>query len=95
MIFAMKLSHIPRSLAAGLVSLYQKTLSPDYGFPRVLFPHGFCPQHPTCSEYSKKMILERGMVIGGALAIKRVLSCHPWKKPSEEKLRKLAASQLR
>lgn len=86
--------HLPRRLAVWIISIYQKTLSPDHGFPRVLFPHGFCPQHPTCSEYSKHVILERGVVIGGALALKRVLGCHPWKHVSKEKLRKLAEAEL-
>lgn len=90
----MNISKIPRRLVASLVGIYQKTLSPDHGIPRVLFPHGFCPQHPTCSEYGKKIVLERGVIVGGALAIKRVLSCNPWKKVSDEKLRKLAEQEL-
>lgn len=90
----MHLSQIPRRLFASLITLYQKVLSPDHGIPRVLFPYGFCPQHPTCSEYGKKVILERGVIVGGALALKRTLSCHPWRRVSDEKLRKLAEAEL-
>lgn len=91
----MHITKFPRRLLAFCVTLYQKTLSPDHGIPSVLFPHGFCPQHPTCSEYGKKMLLERGVIIGGALALKRIVTCHPWRKISDEKLRKLAEQELK
>lgn len=90
----MNLFTLPRRGLVSLVTLYQRTLSPDYGWFKSRYPYGFCPQHPTCSEYAKQIILERGAVIGSLLAFKRVLSCHPWKKPTDEKLRILADSAL-
>ncbi len=90
----MNLVHIPRRLLALCITAYQKILSPDHGIPSVLFPHGFCPQHPTCSEYGKKMLLERGVIIGGGLALKRIVTCHPWRKPDPERMRALAEREL-
>ena len=60
-----------------LVSIYQKTISPDHGFVRVLYPYGYCKFHPTCSEYSKQVLLKQG-VIGLPKIIKRLLICNPW-----------------
>jgi uncharacterized protein len=73
----------------GLVTLYQHTLSPDHGPLKGLYPYGYCRHEPTCSEYAKKVLLERGAIIGTLLSAKRVLSCHPWKKISDEKARKI------
>jgi len=36
-----------------------------------------CRYMPTCSEYAVDAIERRGVLRGGALAIKRVLSCNP------------------
>jgi len=63
-----------------LIVLYQKTLSPDHGWFRHRFPHGFCPYYPTCSEYGKQVIQKRGVLIGIPLAVWRIIRCHPWTK---------------
>lgn len=39
-----------------------------------------CRYTPTCSEYAMEAIERRGLVIGGLLATKRVLSCNPFSK---------------
>ncbi|MCB9808272.1 membrane protein insertion efficiency factor YidD [Candidatus Peribacteria bacterium] len=80
-----------RNLLIFLIELYQKTLSPDHGPLKGLHPYGFCRHEPTCSEYGKKVIAERGAAIGSLMTIKRILSCNPFVKPSDEKLRKLIA----
>lgn len=36
-----------------------------------------CRYTPTCSEYAIEAIERRGVVVGGFLALKRVLSCNP------------------
>ncbi len=54
----------------GVVKIYQKILSPH------LMPA--CRYTPTCSEYSIEAIKKYGAFKGGWLAIKRILSCHPW-----------------
>jgi uncharacterized protein len=79
---------LPRNAFVLLITIYQHTLSPDHGPLRHLYTYGYCRHEPTCSEYGKNTILKRGIVIGAALLIIRLLSCHPWKKPSEKKILK-------
>jgi putative membrane protein insertion efficiency factor len=59
-----------------LVVIYQKTLSPDHGFVSVLYPHGFCKFHPTCSEYARETLLSRG-ILGIPKIINRIIKCRP------------------
>lgn len=60
--------------------LYQKTLSPDHGLLKGLFPHGYCKFDPTCSIYAKETIAKHGVIIGGAKALWRIIRCNPWSK---------------
>ncbi len=53
-----------------LVKIYQKVISPI--FPPV------CRYTPTCSNYAAEAIVKHGPFKGGWLALKRILSCHPW-----------------
>jgi hypothetical protein len=53
-----------------LIKVYQTTISPFLG--------SNCRYAPTCSEYSKQALIKHGLFKGSWLAIKRVLSCHPW-----------------
>ena len=39
-----------------------------------------CRYTPTCSEYAIEAIERRGVVVGTALAVKRVLSCNPFSR---------------
>lgn len=80
---------LPRKIASSAISVYQATLSPDHGPLRYVHPFGFCRHEPTCSEYGRRVILERGILLGTPLLLRRLLSCHPWKKTGEEKLRKI------
>src|SRR5262249_55863957 len=56
-------------LAAELVSLYQRLLSPWLPLA--------CRFAPTCSEYARLALANHGLVRGGGLALKRLASCHP------------------
>jgi putative membrane protein insertion efficiency factor len=67
-----------RSIAAFFIRLYQKTVSPDHGFLKSLYPYGFCRFHPSCSEYGRIAILRFGVWRGGWLLVKRLGKCHPW-----------------
>jgi uncharacterized protein len=49
---------------------YQRVVSPFLG------PH--CRFAPTCSEYARLAIGEHGLVRGVALAVRRLLRCHPF-----------------
>lgn len=52
------------------IRIYQKFISP-------LTPSS-CRYHPTCSSYAIQALKKHGIFKGGYLAIKRILSCHPW-----------------
>ena len=39
-----------------------------------------CRYTPTCSEYAIEAVERRGVVVGGFLAAKRVLSCNPFSR---------------
>lgn len=58
-----------RRLAAFLITLYQRLVSPH-------FPPS-CRFHPTCSQYAKEAILRHGLLRGSYLAARRILRCHP------------------
>jgi putative membrane protein insertion efficiency factor len=53
-----------------LIKIYQTFISP-------LAP-STCRYQPTCSHYAKEALEVHGLIKGGRLAIKRILSCHPW-----------------
>ena len=57
-------------LLIGLVRVYQYGISP-------LLP-GSCRYTPSCSHYAVEALHKHGAWRGGRLALKRVLSCHPW-----------------
>lgn len=80
---------LPRNLIVVLITGYQKTLSPDHGPLKHLYAYGYCRHSPTCSQYAKEQIQRRGIFIGGALSMKRLLSCHPWKRIDDAALRTL------
>ncbi|WP_124980259.1 membrane protein insertion efficiency factor YidD [Nonlabens xiamenensis] len=54
----------------GLIRLYQQLISP--------WTPASCRYQPTCSQYSKEALEKYGLWKGGKLALKRILSCHPW-----------------
>jgi len=53
-----------------LIRIYQLSISPILGQN--------CRYTPTCSEYGVEAIKKHGAFKGGWLALKRILSCHPW-----------------
>lgn len=61
-----------------LITVYQRTLSPDHGWLKRVFPYGYCKYHPTCSQYAKEALAERGAFFGSWAAFKRILRCNPW-----------------
>jgi uncharacterized protein len=58
------------AVAIALLALYKRRVSP-------LLPPS-CRFTPTCSEYASLAIAKHGVVRGGALAVGRLLRCHPF-----------------
>ncbi|HCC83470.1 TPA: membrane protein insertion efficiency factor YidD [Candidatus Uhrbacteria bacterium] len=67
-------------LATAPILLYQKTLSFDHGPMKGLYPYGYCPFYPSCSEYCRLSILRYGLIGGIAKGSYRILRCHPLTK---------------
>ncbi|MBD3360439.1 membrane protein insertion efficiency factor YidD [Candidatus Peregrinibacteria bacterium] len=76
--------YLPRNAAILLIKLYQKTLSPDHGFIRILFPNGYCKFTPTCSTYAIESLKKHGFLKGSGKAIIRVFKCNPWSDGGED-----------
>lgn len=72
-----------------IIKLYQKTLSPDTGFFKSKWPHGYCRYHPTCSQYAIEAISEHGSVRGVWLGAKRIIRCNPFAQPGVDQVPKL------
>jgi len=64
------MTRIPKTVLLGLLRGYKWLLSP-------LLPPA-CRYVPTCSEYAAEAIERHGALRGSALAIWRVLRCHPF-----------------
>lgn len=85
---------IPARIFILLIRLYQVLLSPDHSWVRHFYPHGVCMYQPTCSEYAIQKLGERPFPAAVMESMKRLLSCHPWKEPSDEKLKQVIARRL-
>lgn len=59
-----------KTLALGLIRLYQKTLS-------VWLPPS-CRFQPSCSQYGYEAIAKHGVWHGGWLTVKRIARCNPF-----------------
>jgi putative membrane protein insertion efficiency factor len=75
-----KIIYFPRQIILLLIFLYQKTVSPDHGFLKKFYPHGYCRFYPTCSEYGYQTIKKRGILMGIPKTLWRILRCNPWGK---------------
>lgn len=54
-----------------LIKVYRYSISPMLG-------PGKCRYQPSCSKYAIEALEKYGLFKGGWLAVKRILSCHPW-----------------
>lgn len=64
-----------------LISLYQKTISPDHGFFKGRYPYGYCRLYPSCSEYARQAVMRHDTLKALWLTFRRLLRCHPWQEP--------------
>jgi uncharacterized protein len=68
-----------KRLLIGALRFYKARISP--GLPPA------CRYTPTCSEYAIEAIERRGVIVGGLLATKRVLSCNPFSRGGYDPVR--------
>jgi putative membrane protein insertion efficiency factor len=70
----LRLWHVTHAVLVSLVLLpvtfYRRVLSPMKRAPTCRFA-------PTCSEYAVEAVQRRGIVVGGALSLWRILRCNP------------------
>lgn len=59
-----------KTVFIAIIKFYQKGISP-------ILPAA-CRYTPTCSQYGIEAIQKYGARKGGWMALKRILSCHPW-----------------
>jgi uncharacterized protein len=59
-----------KTIALAILRLYKRWISPS------LLPS--CRYVPTCSEYAMEAIERFGVLHGGAMAVWRLLRCHPF-----------------
>lgn len=64
-----------KTIILFLIDFYRKFLSFDTGLLSFLAPGGACRQTPTCSLYTRQMIVKYGLMRGLILGGKRILSC--------------------
>ena len=53
-----------------LIRFYQVAISP-------ILPSA-CRYTPTCSQYTVEALQKHGLIKGGWLGLKRIVSCNPW-----------------
>lgn len=63
-----------------LLFLYQKTISPDHAFGKIIKPSLGCRFYPSCSMYSYQALQKYNFFKGMMLSFKRLIRCHPWQK---------------
>ena len=61
-----------RKIISAIIGVYRYLISP------ILGPS--CRFSPTCSEYAQTAVMRFGVFKGSWIAIKRIVSCHPWGK---------------
>jgi len=71
---------MPSLFLITIISLYQKTISPDHGSFGRFYSNGFCRYYPSCSQYAKDALEKYGFFRGVALSFWRLLRCNPWSK---------------
>jgi uncharacterized protein len=67
---------IPTRFFIGLLTIYQKYLSP-------LLPP-LCRHKPSCSEYMKQAILYHGLLKGCSFGVMRLFRCNPFVKGKKD-----------
>lgn len=74
-----------KKIAIGVIKGYKILVSPI--LDRIFGSGNVCRYTPTCSEYAIQAIEKYGVIKGGFLAIKRIISCNPLSKGGHDPLR--------
>lgn len=61
-----------------LINIYQVAISPFVS--QLAGTNNVCRFSPTCSEYAKIVIKEKGVIIGSYMSLIRLLKCQPYYK---------------
>lgn len=61
-----------------LINIYQVVISPFVN--QLAGTNNVCRFSPTCSEYAKIAIKEKGVIIGSYMSLIRLLKCQPYYK---------------
>lgn len=64
-----------KNIVLFLIDFYREFLSFDKGLLSFLAPGGSCRQNPTCSLYTRQMVVKYGLIKGLKLGFKRILLC--------------------
>lgn len=62
-------------LLIKFINFYQQYLSFDRGALSFMAPGGACRYYPSCSEYTRTMVVDHGFVKGLAMGLRRIISC--------------------
>lgn len=69
-----------KNIFVSTISLYQKFISPL--LHQLLGQKNLCRYEISCSEFAKKSILEKGVLLGFKAALTQFLKCQPLVKKS-------------
>lgn len=64
-----------KKIAIIFIDLYQRVFS--YFLKNILGVSHFCRFRPTCSDYTKTAIQEKGLIKGVYIGFVRILKCQP------------------
>jgi len=78
------LTGLPVALAVSLIRLYQVSVSPLLGRR--------CRFYPSCSEYAIEALRRKGLLVGSAKALWRLMRCHPFNPGGYDPVEKEEAS---
>ncbi len=79
----------PRAVGMLAIRAYQKTISPDHGLFKAMFPYGYCKFSPSCSQYGYEALEKNGLLLGSLQALWRILRCNPFSRGGEDQVKKL------
>lgn len=71
----MKAAGLRAGISAAALRVYKAALSP--ALHALGSATGACRFQPSCSEYAAIAVSEHGLLRGGAMAVGRLLRCHP------------------